>query len=113
NFSSRQTLHSTNFCDFRLTTCSSLLFTRYRIRIVIMLKVCVCGGGHEGHAIAGMLASHGLHVSVLTRRPQDWQQELTLHCLGKKVSAQLVLISDKPEEVIPSAELIIISAPAF
>ena len=42
-----------------------------------MKRICICGGGSLGHAIAGYLsAKKDVEVNILTQRPQLWKHEL-------------------------------------
>ena len=40
--------------------------------------ICICGGGGLGSVIAGIAASGGYRVNILTRRPEKWGEEMTV-----------------------------------
>lgn len=78
-------------------------------------KICICGGGNQGHALAGMLGSRSdLEINMLTRRPELWKHEITvINPEGLKSSGNINIISDNPKHVIPQSDLIIISLPSY
>lgn len=79
-----------------------------------MEKICICGGGALGHVIAGKGASLGFHVSILTRHPEQWQQQLVVDdCNGNVFQGQLAAVSSNPAEVIPEATVILLCLPGF
>lgn len=45
-------------------------------------QVTVCGGGNGAHVCAGFLAWRGIRVNVLTRRPQEWADRITISTEG-------------------------------
>ncbi len=79
------------------------------------LTICICGGGSQGHISAGVIGSNPHYrVNILTRRPQLWSHDfLTIDLQGKEYKAQLGVISDNPEKVIPSAKIILICLPGY
>ncbi len=71
------------------------------------MNVCICGGGSLGHVIAGVMASKGAQVSILTRSPEKWSKELTIdNCKGKIIKGSLSNITDNPKDVIPFSDLV-------
>ena len=76
-------------------------------------NIVIIGGGSLGHVIAGWLASQGYRVSVLTRRPADWSDHLTINTPDGKMSCRLLKISDQPKEVIPEADVILLTVPGY
>eukprot|EP00299_Pterocystis_sp_00344_P007743 c2651_g1_i1.p1 GENE.c2651_g1_i1~~c2651_g1_i1.p1 ORF type:complete len:367 (-),score=73.78 c2651_g1_i1:107-1207(-) len=80
-----------------------------------MVKVCICGGGNEGHCIAGYLSHLGHSVNILTRSPEQWKSELqvTDHFNNQQYISPLNKVSSNPAEVIPESEIVLISIPAF
>ena len=77
------------------------------------MKICICGGGNLGHVCAGFLANRGHQVSILTTKPERWDAELKIVAPDKTFTGKLTLVTSKPEEVIPQAELILICLPGF
>lgn len=77
------------------------------------MKICICGGGNLGHVCAGFLANRGHQVSILTTKPERWNSELKIVAPDQTFTGKLALVTSKPEEVIPQAELILICLPGF
>lgn len=80
-----------------------------------MTTVCICGGGNEGHVLAGYIGSkREYRVNLLTRHPELWQGELRItDCNGNVRTGHLDRISGNPEEVIPQSDLILLCVPGF
>ena len=77
------------------------------------LTFCICGGGSLAHAVAAVLSASAINkVHILSRHPEQWSKTLVLNYRNE---ANLIgvpkLISDKPAEVIPSADIIFIIVP--
>lgn len=79
-------------------------------------KFVVIGGGNSSSIIAVLAKLQGYHVSILTRKPADWSSELSVKnddkgYLGgvEQVSGTVDLITAKPEECIPEADIIFIA----
>lgn len=78
------------------------------------MNICICGGGSLGHVIAGKIASYGEHVSILTRRPEQWRKSLIIDdCKGESISGKIQNISDNPSDIIPSADIVLLCLPGF
>ena len=77
------------------------------------MKICICGGGNLGHVCAGFLANRGHQVSILTTKPERWSSELKIVAPDKTFTGELALVTSKPEEVIPQAEMVLICLPGF
>jgi hypothetical protein len=77
------------------------------------MKICICGGGNLGHVCAGFLANRGHEVSILTTKPERWNTELKIVAPDKTFTGELALVTSKPEEVIPQAEMILVCLPGF
>ena len=77
------------------------------------MNICICGGGNLGHVCAGFLANRGHHVSILTTKPERWNTELKIVAPDKTFTGELALVTSKPEEVIPQAEMILVCLPGF
>ncbi len=80
-----------------------------------MKKVCICGGGNLGHVVAGFLAAHDdCEVSLLTRHPERWQQQLEISTPeGGLLKGQIKAISSHPTEVISHADIVLLCLPGF
>lgn len=77
------------------------------------MRICICGGGNLGHVCAGFLANRGHQVSILTTKPERWNSELKIVAPDMTFTGKLALVTSKPKEVIPQAELILICLPGF
>lgn len=77
------------------------------------MRICICGGGSQGHISAGVIGSRaGNVVDVLTRRPSLWSHYFTtVDLTGKEYKATLNVITDNPAEVIPYADIVYVCAP--
>ena len=78
-------------------------------------NVCIVGGGAAGHLLAGLCgANAGLRVSVLTRRPEEWQQEITVLNLegGCYTKGKLHRVSSDAS-IVADADVVILCLPAF
>ena len=80
-----------------------------------MKKVCICGGGNLGHVVAGFLAAHGdCEVSLLTRHPKRWQQQLEITTPdGEILKGQIKAISSNPTDVVSQADIVLLCLPGF
>lgn len=79
------------------------------------MKVCICGGGNLGHVVAGFLAAHGdCEVSLLTRHPERWQQQLEIMTPeGEILQGCLKTISSDPTQVVSPADIVLLCLPGF
>lgn len=79
------------------------------------LRICICGGGSQGHISAGVIGNNPKYdVNILTRRPHLWSHSFrTIDLSGKEYQAHLDQISDKPENVIPKADIVLICLPGY
>ena len=79
------------------------------------MRICICGGGNLRHVVAGFLAAREVCVvSLLTRRPALWQQQLTISTPdGRQLVGRLERISSEPEEVIADADLVLLCLPGY
>jgi len=78
-------------------------------------RIAIIGGGSQAHILAGFLGSQeNVSINILTRRPKDWGKIFTTFDLSdKQYTAELGIISDKPEDVIPQSDLIFFCLPGF
>ena len=77
------------------------------------MKICICGGGNLGHVCAGFLANRGHQVSILTTKPERWNSEIEIVAPDGIFTGKISLISSKPEEVIPQAEMVLVCLPGY
>jgi opine dehydrogenase len=82
------------------------------------LTTCIVGGGNSAHVLIPLLAEAGHNVTLLTRRPGDWKDDIecevqdgragaTLHVHKGRLAAK----STDPASVIPHADIIILCMP--
>ncbi|MBI9052568.1 MAG: NAD/NADP octopine/nopaline dehydrogenase family protein [Bacteroidales bacterium] len=79
------------------------------------LNILVVGGGNLGHAIYGKAAQNKyINVSLLTSRPNLWASELKVYEEdGSFSKVKMLNVSDSAEEIVPNADLIILTIPSF
>ena len=77
------------------------------------MKICICGGGNLGHVCAGFLANRGHQVSILTTKPERWNSELKIVAPDMTFTGKLALVTSKPEEAIPQAEMVLVCLPGY
>lgn len=79
------------------------------------MNITICGGGSQGHISTGVIGSNPNYiVNVLTRRPNLWSHDFyTVDLSGKRYDAKINIITDKPEEVIPESDIIMICLPGY
>ncbi|KAF8820340.1 naD/naDP octopine/nopaline dehydrogenase, alpha-helical domain-containing protein [Cardiosporidium cionae] len=84
-----------------------------------LLTITICGGGNGAHVAAGYLASRkGFRVNVLTRRPKDWSQMITVYTEKSSwaykgtITGTLYCVTDDPSLVISGSDIIFVAAPA-
>ena len=79
------------------------------------MRICICGGGNLGHVVAGFLAAHADgEVSLLTRHPERWQQQLSISTPdGTTLQGRLSRISSNPSEVVRQADIVLLCLPGF
>ncbi|WP_297930578.1 NAD/NADP octopine/nopaline dehydrogenase family protein [uncultured Alistipes sp.] len=77
-------------------------------------NVCICGGGSLGSVIAGVLASQGIEVGILTGRPERWGGRIEVtDPEGRLFEGSLSRVSSDPAEVIPQAQAVLFCLPGF
>lgn len=76
--------------------------------------ICICGGGGQCHAIAPWLAKQGYRVNILTNRPELWSHKFRYFLPDKSQGETFLnVISSNPEDVIPEADVILLTVPGF
>ena len=83
-----------------------------------MIKnVCVVGGGSTAHTLIPLLSSAGMNVDLLTAKPALWNKVVRFNYVNENgqiidsLDGSLGIVSDKPQDVIPSADVIILCMP--
>lgn len=78
------------------------------------MKICICGGGGLGHICAGVFASKGHIVDILTGHPQRWTKKIIVTDNdGKEYSGSLNNVSDSPEDLVPEADIVLLCVPGY
>jgi opine dehydrogenase len=79
------------------------------------MRICICGGGGLGHTCAGVLSSHeDVEVLLYTKHSSQWQRDFKVNTPDATViNGHLASISDRPEDVIPQADMVFLCLPAF
>lgn len=78
------------------------------------MKICICGGGGLGHVCAGVFASQGHTVNILSGHPQQWSEKIIVKDNdGKDYLGTLNVVSDSPENVIPNTNIILLCVPGY
>ena len=77
------------------------------------MRICICGGGNLGHVCAGFLANRGHQVSILTTKPEQWNQSIEVVAPEGTFHGRLTLVTANPEEAIPQADIVLICLPGF
>ncbi|TRX66232.1 NAD/NADP octopine/nopaline dehydrogenase family protein [Carboxylicivirga sp. M1479] len=77
--------------------------------------ICICGGGNLGHTFSAILGSNNdLTVKLLTRKPNKWNNTIEgINEEQNKIIGKIDSISHLSSEVIPGADLILVSLPCF
>lgn len=79
--------------------------------------VTIVGGGSSAHILVPLLSLSGHKVNLLTSRPREWATKVEAHVQGLNgkvtdtLRGELSLASDKPEAVVPSADVIVLCMP--
>lgn len=77
-------------------------------------RICICGGGNLGLICAGIFLSNGIRVSLLTGKPNSWQKTIKVYDPnGKEFGGTIDLISSEPKDVIPTADIVLLTIPGF
>ena len=80
-------------------------------------KFVVCGGGSSAHTLIPLLSNTAFDVSIYTSRPSLWKKEITVvqqDANGnnlRSITGELNVATDRPEEIIPDADYIVLCMP--
>lgn len=77
--------------------------------------ICVCGGGNLGHVVTGFLAAEGGNeVRLLTRRPQQWCNQITIDTPdGRQLIGNVDMITADAKAATANADIILLCVPGF
>lgn len=76
--------------------------------------ICICGGGSLGHTIAASASNRGYRVNLLTGHPEKWSNHLDVtDCRGQVIHGTIHQATNRPEEVIPSSDVILLCVPGY
>ena len=81
----------------------------------------ICGGGNLAHlAVAFFGFRHEIRINILTTRPQDFKTmciaahtEDTAWKRRGEVAGKINKVSDKPSEVVPGSQIVLLCVPYF
>lgn len=82
-------------------------------------EITVIGGSNSAHVIIPLLYTAGHKLKLLTRSPQKWSEELSVEyqlpdqSIQKRFQGKCSIISDKPRDVIPNSDIVILCLPVF
>ena len=79
------------------------------------MNICICGGGNLGHVTSGYIAAKkNFKVSVLTRHPERWGYSLDIALPDSiHLTGNLSVVTSKPADVIPQADIVIVCLPGM
>ena len=76
--------------------------------------ICICGGGSLGHTVAASISHKGYRVNLLTGHPTRWSHHIEVtDCNDQLITGEITTISSNPEEVIPSADIVLLCLPGY
>lgn len=79
-----------------------------------MKKICICGGGNLGLVCAGILASRGYKINILTGHSDSWSRDLRVIDLhGNEFTGSPELITSDPQKAVESVELVLLCLPGY
>lgn len=79
------------------------------------MKVCICGGGSQGHVCAAVLGSrNGVSVNILTTRPERWQARVCADDAdGVHYESSPEIISSDPSEAVAGCDVVLLCLPGY
>lgn len=85
---------------------------------MIMKKyITIIGGGSSAHVMIPLLSKAGYKINLLTRKPENWKQRITLEYqsetgeVEETLEGSLNIISDDPAEALKDSDYIILCMP--
>lgn len=87
---------------------------------VKITQITLCGGGNLTHNSIASIGHHNpdIKINLLTRRPDAWNSEIISKTDGSPwiekgpLVGKLNKVSNKPEEVVPGSQVLVIAGPA-
>ncbi len=82
-----------------------------------MEVVTIVGGGASAHVLIPFLSTAGYQVRLLTRRPNDWSNQIELELqsidgeLRRTFNGSLARSSDRAADVIPGSDVVVLCMP--
>ena len=92
--------------------CCFVDFAEKVLKLLIVMNVCIYGGGNVAHAIAGVI-SLVQPVSVVTRHPKEWADKLTLEQGPSILCSKFSCRATSDVAVVREADVIIIALPQY
>ncbi|MDE7336016.1 MAG: NAD/NADP octopine/nopaline dehydrogenase family protein [Muribaculaceae bacterium] len=78
------------------------------------MTICICGGGSLGLVCAGVFASQGVKVNILTGHPENWNNEVLVEDLnGRCYKGALNLVSGSAEAAVGNADVVLLCVPGY
>jgi len=83
------------------------------------LNIAIIGGGSSSHTLIPLLSKAGHKVNVLTSRPEEWKNEITVHYQNEEgetldsLKGFIENVSMDPKEIVPNADVIILCMPVY
>ncbi len=81
--------------------------------------ITIVGGGSSAHVLIPFLTSPEREINLLTSRPREWKKELAVEWqrsngdVIKTFHGNLDKVSSSPEDVVPTADIIIFCMPVY
>lgn len=93
----------------------NIVYLRYdNLMNMSELTICICGGGSLGLVCAGVFASQGVKVNILTGHPESWSREVVVEDLnGRRYEGGLNLVSGSAEEAVGTADIVLLCVPGY
>ena len=78
------------------------------------LTICICGGGSLGLVCAGVFASQGVKVNILTGHPDSWSREISVEDMnGRRFGGSLNLVSGSARDAVGPADIVLLCVPGY
>lgn len=78
------------------------------------MKICICGGGSLGIVCAGVFASQGHNVSILSGHADKWKKRISVFdSNGKEYYGDLSLITDSSQKAVEECDMILLCVPGY